>query len=51
MILTVFVNIIGLCLTVFAENIFLASLGLFLNFAAKCIQLEIIVCVIIEATS
>lgn len=51
MILTVMANIMGLLLAMFGPTILLAAIGLFVNFAAKCIQIEVVVCFITEAVS
>lgn len=51
MILTVAANLIGIVVTILAPTLFSAAIGLFLNFAAKCIQMEVIICFITEAVS
>ena len=51
MILTVIVNIIGIILTICGSTIFMATIGLFINFAAKCIQIEVVVCLITESVA
>jgi hypothetical protein len=51
MILTVGANLVGLVVVIIAPTLFVASIGLFVNFAAKCIQMEVIICFITEAVS
>lgn len=51
MILTVISNLIGLVIALLAPSLFVAAVGLFLNFAAKCIQMELIICFITEAVA
>jgi hypothetical protein len=38
-ILTVLISMVGMCLSLFGGNLFMGSVGLFLNFAAKGIQI------------
>jgi hypothetical protein len=47
--LTVVAGMLGLGFTIMAPTIFLASIGLFVNYAARCIQMELIVCSITES--
>ena len=39
---------IGVLLTVFSGNLYLGGVGLFINYACKCIQIEMIYCYINE---
>jgi hypothetical protein len=51
MLATVLVNISGLVIALVAPTLFTASVGLFINFAAKSIQMELIMCFITEAVA
>lgn len=51
LVLTVIINIVGVVFTMFADTLFLAAIGLFLNFAAIYIQLEVIPCIITETVA
>jgi len=46
MIITVAANIVGIGLTIMSPTLLIAGIGLFINFAAKCIQTEVITCYI-----
>lgn len=48
-ILSVIAGTLGLGFTIMAPSIFLASIGLFVNYTAKCIQMELIVCSVTES--
>lgn len=41
-------SILATCLTIFAPTLFIASIGLFINYGAKCIQNTIVICFITE---
>ena len=45
-ILTVVVSITGMAITLFGQNLLMATVGLHLNYACKCIQIEMIYCFI-----
>jgi predicted MFS family arabinose efflux permease len=49
LIITVLLNIIGVGLTILANSLFLAAVGLFINFAAKSVQSEVIPCILTES--
>ena len=46
--LTVIISTSGILLTLFSPSLPVASIGLFLNYACKCIQIEMIYCFITE---
>jgi len=46
MIITVVANILGIGLTMMSPTLFIAGIGLFINYAAKCIQTEVVTCYI-----
>jgi len=51
LIITVVANIAGIGLTIMSPTLFIAGIGLFINFAAKSIQIEVVTCYITETTS
>lgn len=44
--LSLVANIVGMLITILSTSLYVAGLGLFINFAAKSIQTDIIVCII-----
>lgn len=46
LLLSVILNMAGILMSIFANSLFLASSGLFINYAAKVIQMEVIPCII-----
>jgi cyanate permease len=51
MVATVVANLVGLLLAMCGSTLFLAAIGLFVNFAAKCIQIEVVICYITESVA
>lgn len=51
LIVTVVANIVGLGIALLGNTLLIASIGLFINFAAGAVQFEIIQCYIIETVS
>lgn len=51
MIATVVANIFGIILAICGPTMFMATIGLFINFAAKCIQIEVVACYITETVA
>jgi hypothetical protein len=51
MIATVLANIFGIILAIGGSTMFMATIGLFINFAAKCIQIEVVACFITETVA
>lgn len=51
MILTVVANILGIGLTIVGPTLMASAAGLFVNYAAKCIQTEIVTCYVTESIS
>ena len=47
-VITTLVSTIGIVLSLLSVNLFMGSIGLFINFAAKGIQIELIYCYITE---
>jgi len=47
-ILTTFMTIVGVSIALFSVNLYMGSVGLFINYACKCIQIELIYCYINE---
>ncbi len=51
MIVTVVTNLVGIVLVMFGPTLFVPAIRLFIHFAAKCIQMEVIICFITEAVA
>jgi hypothetical protein len=50
-ILTVIANLLGFLLAILGSTLFMSTIGLFINYAAKSIQMEVIICIITETVS
>lgn len=46
--LTSIISMIGVLMTFFSKNLYLGTVGLFINYACKCIQIEMVYCYINE---
>lgn len=46
--LTSIISIVGILMAIFSNNLYLGSVGFFINYACKCIQIEMIYCYINE---